>query len=64
MESKGLELELGEAYKSLEKAERKISNLLAERKQLLMTLNILDTAGFIKDGKLEEARGFSQAINS
>ena len=64
MEARDYEKELEAAYKSLEKADRQIKNLLTERKQLHMTLALLETGGFIKDGKLEEAQGFSTTFNS
>ena len=53
MESKDLKKELAEAYKSLDKADRQIKNLLIERNQNQMILELLETAGFIADGKLQ-----------
>ena len=56
--------ELDAAYKSLDKAENQIKNLLVERKQLHMTLELLEAAGFISGGKLQEAREFVQSFKS
>jgi hypothetical protein len=64
MEKKDLERELEAAYKSLDKADRQIKNLLIERKQSQMILELLDTAGFIADGKLQEAREFVQTFKT
>ncbi|NKI17390.1 hypothetical protein HCU74_08170 [Spongiibacter sp. KMU-166] len=64
MEPKDLEKELAEAYKSLDKADRQIKNLLIERKQNQMVLELLETAGFISEGKLQEAREFVQTFKT
>lgn len=56
--------ELEAAYESLEKADRQIKNLLIERKQTQMILEMLETAGYIKDGKLEEAKEFVRSFYS
>lgn len=64
MDKKALEAELDAAYKSLEKAESQIKDLLRERRQTQMVLGMLTTAGFIKDGKLEEAREFVHTFYS
>ena len=58
MNDKALKEELTAAYKSLERADAQIKNLLKERKQTQMVIEMLTTAGFIPDGKLEEARKF------
>lgn len=58
MNESALNEELQAAYKNLDRKEDQIKNLLLERKQLHMTIELLETAGFIKEGKLEEARGF------
>lgn len=58
MEEKSLKAELEAAYKSLDKADRQIKNLLIERKQNNLILEMLESSGYIKDGKLEEAREF------
>ena len=62
MNTKELKAELDSAYKSLEKADSQIKNLLKERRQTQMILEMLTTAGFISDGKLEEAREFVQTF--
>lgn len=64
MEPKDLEKDLAEAYKSLDKADRQIKNLLIERKQNQMLLELLETAGFIAEGKLQEAREFVQTFKT
>jgi len=58
MNDKALKEELTAAYRSLERADAQIKNLLKERKQTQMVIEMLTTAGFITDGKLEEARKF------
>lgn len=50
--------ELEAAYKSLAKAESQIKNLLQERKQTQLIFQMLESAGYIKTGKLEEAQQF------
>lgn len=62
MNKKALQDELDAAYKSLEKADRQVKNLLLERKQTAMILGLLETGGFIQEGKLEEAREFVQTF--
>lgn len=64
MDTKALKVELNAAYESLEKADNQIKTLLKERKQTQMVLEMLTTAGFITDGKLEEARKFVQTFYS
>ena len=64
MDQKALKTELEAAYESLERADAQIKNLLKERRQTQMVLEMLTTAGFIKDGKLEEAREFVQTFYS
>lgn len=64
MEPKDLKKELEEAYKSLDKADRQIKNLLIECKQNQMVLELLETGGFITDGKLQEAREFVQTFKT
>jgi len=56
--------ELEAAYESLEKSDRQIKNLLVERKQTQMVLEVLETAGYITNGKLEEAREFVRSFYS
>jgi len=62
MDEKSLKNELEAAYKSLEKADRQIKNLLIERKQTQIVLEMLETANFITDNKLAEAREFVQTF--
>jgi hypothetical protein len=50
--------ELEAAYKSLAKAEGQIKNLLEERKQSQLIFQMLESAGYIRAGKLEEAQQF------
>ena len=54
--------ELEAAYKSIDKAENQVKNLLKERKQLQMTIQLLEAGGFITKGKLDEAREFIQTF--
>lgn len=54
--------ELEYAYKSLANADRQIKNLLLERKQAQLVLQMLESAGYIKAGKLEEAQQFVLAF--
>jgi chorismate mutase len=56
MDSESLKAELEAAYKSLDKADRQIQRLLVERKQNELVLGLLETAGFIAEGKLDEAK--------
>jgi hypothetical protein len=60
MDKEALQSELDATYKSLDKADRQIKNLLIERKQLQMTLELLEAGNFITEGKLAEAREFVQ----
>lgn len=60
MDKQAIQEELDAAYENLDQKERQIKNLLTERKQLHMTIELLETAGFIEYGKLEEAREFVQ----
>ena len=62
MDKEALQKELDDAYKSLEKSDRQMKNLLIERKQNQMVFDLLETAGFITDGKLQEAREFVQTF--
>lgn len=62
MKPEDLKKELEEAYKSLDKADRQIKSLLIERKQTQMIFELLETAGFITEGKLQEAREFVQTF--
>lgn len=64
MDKESLQKELDDAYKSLDKADRQIKNLLIERKQLNMVLELLETAGFISEGKLQEAKEFVQTFKN
>ena len=61
---KALKAELDEAYKSLERSDAQIKNLLKELRQTQMVIDMISAAGFIKDGKLEEAREFVQIFFS
>lgn len=63
MNEKALQEELQAAYKELDNADRQIKNLLLERKQQNMVVNLLDSGGFITEGKLEEAIAFSSSFN-
>jgi len=56
MDNKALKAELEAAYKSLDQAERRIKGLLVGRKQNELVLGLLETAGFITEGKLDEAK--------
>ena len=56
MDSKPLKAELEAAYKSLNKAEHQIRRLLVERKQNQLVVVLLERAGFITEGKLDEAK--------
>lgn len=56
--------ELEAAYKSLDKAENQVKSLRKERKQLQMTIQLLEVGGFITEGKLDEAREFIQTFKS
>ena len=58
MEAKDTKKELEAAYASLEKAERQIKSLLLEKNKMFLTLEMLEKACFIKEGKLAEAREF------
>lgn len=62
MNKKALQDELDAACKSLERADNQIKNLLIERKQTAMIFGLLETGGFIQEGKLEEAREFVQTF--
>jgi len=64
MEPKDLKRELESAYKLLEEKERQIKNLLIERKQNKMVMELLETAGFVKEGKLEEAKEFVRTFKT
>lgn len=64
MDEKSLKAELDVAYKSLEKADNQIKRLLIERRQNQIVLEMLETAGFITEGKLAEAREFVQTFYS
>lgn len=64
MKPEDLKKELEEAYKSLDKADRQIKSLLIERKQTQMIFELLETAGFITEGKLQEAREFVQTFKT
>lgn len=64
MDTKALKAELDAAYKSLDKADNQIKSLLKERRQTQMVFEMLTTAGFITEGKLEEAREFVQTFYS
>ncbi len=56
MDKKALENELAETYEKLDKAEKQVSNLLAERKDTNQMIEILKAAGFLTDEKLYQAR--------
>ena len=62
MDKESLQAELDAAYKKLDQADSQIKKLLIERKQNQMVLEMLETAGFIADGKLQEARDFVQSF--
>lgn len=64
MDKESLQKELDDAYKSLDKADRQIKNLIIECKQLHMVLELLETAGFISEGKLQEAKEFVQTFKN
>ena len=56
MDSRSLKSELEAAYKSLDEADRRIQRLLVERRQNELVLGLLETAGFIAEDKLGEAK--------
>ena len=56
--------ELEAAYESLTKADRQIKNLLLERHQLNMVIDLLEAGNFIACGKLDEAREFVRDFKS
>jgi hypothetical protein len=62
MDKESTQKELDAAYKNLDKADLQIKNLLKERKQNQMVLEMLETAGFITEDKLQEAREFVQTF--
>lgn len=62
MDKESLQAELDAAYKKLDKADGQIKSLLIERKQNQMVLEMLESVGFIADGKLQEARDFVQSF--
>ena len=64
MDNKALKAELDATQKSLTKADIQIKNLLVERKQQKMTIELLEAGGFITEGKLEQAREFIQQFKS
>ncbi len=59
-----LKSEVAAAYKSLDKADNQIKNLLLERKQQTMLISLLDAGGFISEGKLEEAQVFVRTFKT
>ena len=59
-----LEKELCEAYEKLDKLEKQISNLLVERKDSAMILEVLKAAGFLNDEKLYQAREIIMGLDS
>jgi hypothetical protein len=56
LEAAYLKSELEAAYKSLDEAERRIKGLLIERRQNELVLGLLEAAGFITEGKLDEVK--------
>lgn len=63
MDKKAIEKELNDAYESLEKAEKQVSNLLIERREVIQVLEILKAAGFITDEKVSQAREIIQGLD-
>lgn len=62
MDEESLKRELEAARENEARLERQIKNLLAERMQMQLTVELLETAGFIAPGKLEEARDFARTF--
>lgn len=62
MDANALKNELENAYKKLTEAEQRIKDLLVERNELQFVLQILQIAGFIQEGKLEEARQIAKTF--
>ena len=56
LEAAYLKSDLEAAYKSLDEAERRIKGLLVERRQNELVLGLLETGGFITEGKLDEVK--------
>ena len=64
MNKEALEKELYWAYEKLDKLEKQISNLLVERKDSAMILEVLKAAGFLNDEKLYQAREIIMGLDS
>ncbi len=56
--------ELNQANRYLDAAHKIIDSQSVEIKQLNLIFDVLERAGHITDGKLEEARGFVQRLFS
>jgi len=64
MDKEALQNELDAAYKRLGTADKQIKILSIKHKQNQMIFELLETAGFITEGKLQEARYFVQTFIS
>lgn len=64
MDAENIKTELEAAYKQLDKADQQIKNLLKERKQNQLIIEILETSGYITEGKLEKAINFVKSFYS
>jgi hypothetical protein len=64
MDKESLQRELDAAYKKMDVYEHQIKNLLKERKQNQMVLQMLETADYIEQGKLEEAQELVRSFHS
>ncbi len=64
MNKEALEKELADAYEKLEKSEKQISNLVAERRDTNQMIEVLKAAGFLTDEKLFQAREIVAGLDS
>ena len=64
MDLKAMKIELDAAYAKLEKAETQVSNLLIERRNTSMMIEVLKSAGFLTDEKLTQAREIIVGLDS
>ena len=64
MDLKATKKELEDAYEYLEKTEKQVSNLLAERSDTNRILDVLKAAGFLTDEKLYQAREIIMGLDS
>jgi DNA replicative helicase MCM subunit Mcm2 (Cdc46/Mcm family) len=64
MNKDSLEEKLAAAHQNLEKADRQIEALLKELEKNQMVIEILEAAGFITEGKLQEALEFVRTFKT